>query len=189
SLDNVPRVGVGNIDDVMRELLGQAPISGSLRVRTVISGDLAILGQQVSNTDPNTYQVETLIEELVLEELILDASLIRHGASLGTQSRPLGLPFAHDDDVKCMDALLAGTAPPKVTSVWQALLQLSWAKAQSDVQAASGRDRFHEVINFATAISAVDRARVVATAANASKLGSSALHAEADRVKAMVMAN
>jgi hypothetical protein len=84
-----------------------------------------------------------------------------------------------------MDALLAGAAPPKVTSVWQALLQLSWRRAQRDVEESGGRGRFPEIIRQATQLAASDRERVSATVGSADRLGSRVLREEADRVRAL----
>jgi hypothetical protein len=204
ALGDVPRVGAGKIDEVMRNLLGTAPVSTAVRVRTVLSGPAAQLGLRVSNGDAAADAVESLIEELILEELILNASLVRRTGSLASRSRPLNLPLAHESDVACMEALLAGSRPPKVASVWQALLRLSWDAVQRDVAAGSGAaggavggaggtavvpgGRFSEIVRLATVLDAADQERAIATAGGAERLGSQALYQEAERLQAAMTA-
>ncbi|MES2525064.1 MAG: hypothetical protein V4617_20365 [Gemmatimonadota bacterium] len=185
ALDAVPRVGVGPIDETLREILGLTPVSYGLRARTVLSNDVARAGLNLTNGSQETLDVETLIEELVMEEVILNASLTRRVGSLGTKSRPVSLPYAHEDDIAFMSALLAGTAPPAVTSIWQAMLQLSWQRANKEVEQ-SGGGRFSDVVKAASNLSVADRERVLATVGGADRLGSETLRQEAERLAPQV---
>ena len=186
---SMPRViGAPRIDEALRDMLGASPVSTALRVRTVLSDEASIFGLTVSNGDANALTVEHLIEELILEDVILNASLMHRIGSLASKSRPLGLSLSHDDDVAFMDALLAGAGVPKITSVWQALLQLSWAIAEREVAETGGAGRFGDVVTGATLVAQADRDRIVTVASSADRLSSVALQKEADRVQRVLEA-
>ncbi len=182
SLENVPRLGTGPIDDTLLELLGSTPVSGELRVRTVLASEFALLGREVSGSDQSEVDLERIIEEMIWEDVIANASLVHPSGSMGEQ-RPLSLPLALDSDGAFIDALLAGR-PPAAASVLQVLLELAWDRALTDWRNDSANGRLPEVVRNATTLTAVDRERTLAVATQAATTPSATFFAEANRVSA-----
>ena len=182
-LDNVPRLGSGALDDTMRELLGSAPVSLALRVRDVLTDDLLDTAQKVTGATMDDLAVERLIEDLVLEEVILNASLIHRSGSLSANSRPLALPFtdpAKDADV--IEAIANGQSP-QISSVLQALVALSWDRASSAVKNASAGGRLIDVLGLASeSLPAATRDAVRGLAAQADRAPAAAFFQAATRV-------
>ncbi|PPK73927.1 hypothetical protein B0F87_11338 [Methylobacter tundripaludum] len=151
---NVPQVSEGEIDKTLLELLGASPVSTSLRVRSVLSNEMALLGVSAGGASKPSLDAERLIEELILEELILNASLIHPSGSLSKDTRPLALPFVDEaNDSANIQAIMAGQSP-KITSVLQALIALSWSRATKEVFDTSAGGKLHDVVNLAGSLSA-----------------------------------
>jgi hypothetical protein len=183
-LANVPRVHNGvPLDQALRDILGASPVSQGLRVRAVLSGEAVETGAKVSGAVTDAQAVERIIEQLVLEEVVLNASFIHPAGSLAKDSRPLALPLVDDSDPAFIDALLAGGSP-KVASVLQALLTLSWDAAARAVAAAAPRERILNVIDLATALPAATRARAVAMSGAAATASVLSLHTLANEIVA-----
>ena len=182
SLPNVPRLGSGPIDKTLLELLGCTAVSMQLRVRSVIASEFAQLGREVSGSTQADADLERIIEEMIWEDVIANASLVHPSGSMG-EARPLSMPLAVDNDPAFIDALLAGRART-TTSVFQALLELAWDRATTAVTADSASGRLAEVARNATTLSAVDRERTLAVATQAASMSSATLFAEATRVSA-----
>jgi hypothetical protein len=179
-IENVPRIGVGPIDETLRELLGSSPVSPALRVRTVLSDGIAAFAPEVADVDPDDLAVERLIDELILEDLILNASLVHPTGSLG-ESRPLALPLVRDSDPAFIDALIAGSVT-KIDSVFQALLELAWDRAKREVDKDSADGRLAEVVQHASALSETAREKTLAIATRAATTDAAAFFNEAKRV-------
>jgi hypothetical protein len=175
----VPRVGEGPVDQATTDMLASAPVSFSVRVRSVLSGDFASIATQATGASPADLEIEALIESLVWEE-INNASLTHPPGSLAAQSRPLQLPYVDDSDPAFIDALMAGTPPPPA-SVLQALLALAWdsARRAADKEAADGR--LAEIVGSSQRISEASRERVLALAAGATEAQPTHFYAEAAR--------
>jgi hypothetical protein len=179
SLPNVPRAGTGAIDQALLEMLGSSAVSSALRVRSVISADVAGLGVEISGTDPADLEIERLIDELMFEE-ILNASLVHPTGSLG-ESRPLALPLVHESDPAFIDGLLAN-AEPAAVSVFQVLIELALDRAEREVTNDSGGGRLAEIVQNAGTLSVGERERTLAVAHRAEGLDAGTLFAEAKRV-------
>ncbi len=161
-LSAVPRVGVGDIDKATVDMLGTAPVSFSVRVRSILSGEFAPIATQVTGASKDDLETEALIDALIWEE-INNASLAHPPGSLAADSRPLQLPYVHDSDPAFIDALIAGASPAQ-QSVLQALLALAWdsARRAADKEAADGR--LAEIVGLSDKLSVASRDRVLGLA-------------------------
>lgn len=188
-LDAVHRVGEGSLDTAVPEILGSSPVSIGLRVRSVLSDEFAQSAATITGTATTGLELERLIEELLLEELILNVSLVRRTGSLSADSRPLALPLvdaAHDADA--IEAIIAGGSP-KISSVFQALVSLAWDKAARAVAQASANGKLGDILHFAGAsLPAQSRERVLALADRAGSVGAEVFFAEARTASASVAA-
>lgn len=182
SLPNVPRLGVGPIDKTLLELLGATPVSVELRVRSVIASEFAQLGREVSGSKQSDVDLERILEEMIWEDVIANASLVHPSGSMG-EARPLSLPLAVDTDPVFIDALLNNRSR-SATSVFQALLELAWEVAGKAVVKDSADGRLSEVARNATTLSAFEREQTLAVATQAATTSSVALFAAANRVSA-----
>ena len=178
---NVPRLGSGPIDDVLLEILGSSPVCLSLRARQVLSSQFASIGAEAISVAPAEWEIEQLIEGLVWEELH-NASLVHLAGSFG-EGRPLPLPFVHESDAAFIDALM-DSAPPAVSSVFQALIGLAWDRARRDVDDDSAGGQLAAITVNATALSAIERERTLAVAHRADTTEPAALFAEAGLIAA-----
>lgn len=182
SIGRSPRVTSGApIDETLREILGTTPVCQGLRVRTVLSAELATTGAGIAGAITDADDVGRLIERLVLEEVVLNASFVRPIGSLEKKSRPLPLPLAHDSDPAYMDGLLAGR-PPAEASVLQALLALAFDAAERALAKATPSELVVRLGEFATELPATVRERAVALSGVARTSSSSALHEVADAI-------
>jgi hypothetical protein len=179
----VPRMGAGPIDDVLLELLGSSPVCLSLRVRQIISSPFALLGAEANGADPADLEVEHLLEGLLWEELF-SGSLVDLAGSFG-ESRPLSLPLVHESDPGFIDALIANSSP-SVKSVFQALVELAWDRAQRDVEKDSAGGLLAAITANATALSTADRERTLALAQQADTTDAATLFSQANRVAATI---
>jgi hypothetical protein len=180
-LPGVPRVGGGAIDETLRELLGMSPVSVSLRVREVLSDDLVSTAATLTGTPANDADVERLVDELIWEEFIANASLVRRTGSLASRSRPLALPMVDEKtDASAITKLLNGETPT-IASVLQALVALAWDRAKTEVEQSSGHGRLADIVQAATALSPEGKERVLALAGR-SQRDPASFYAEAERV-------
>ena len=170
-LGNVPHLGSGPIDGVLQELLGSSPVSVGLRVRSVLSDDMAETAAKVTGAADTDLQMERLIEDLVLEEVILNASLIHRSGSLAAESRPLALPLVDPaKDADAIEAIMKGQSPT-ITSVLQALVMLSWDRASRAVTKASAGGRLSDLLLLsAELVPAATRDRVQGLATQADRV-------------------
>ncbi len=180
----VPRVGVGPIDETLRELLGSSAVCLALRVRPVLSEEIAQLAPDITDAATTDLELEKLISELMFEEVIANASLVRRTGSLGA-SRPLALPFVHESDPAFIDALLAGSSPG-AESVFQVLIDLAWDRAKLAVDKDGADGRLAEIVRNATTLSASDREKTLAVASRAETADATTLFAEAKRVGSLI---
>ncbi len=182
---DLPRVGSGKpIDETLRSVLGTSPTSLGLRVRSVLSGEFAQTGAQASGAITDSDLMGHIIEQLILEEVVLNASFTRPIGSLEKKSRPLGLPLVDETDAAAIDAIVAGQSP-KIASVLQALLALSWDASVLAVKQAAPFQKIGSVAEAATALSPTLRAKAVSVSRAASNSSSVALHAFADELTAV----
>ena len=183
----VPSAGTGAIDQATMDMLGSAPVSFAVRVRTLIGSALATFAADTTGASQEDLQAEALIESLIWEE-INTGSLSFPFGSLATQSRPLSLPYAHESDPGFIDALIKPKQPPvplpAPQSVLQALLALAWDSAQRAARAESAGGRLAEIVTASERIPRASRERVLALAAGAPNAAPAQFFAEATRFAA-----
>ncbi len=185
-LANVPRLGVGAIDKTMGDMLGSAPVSFAVRVRSMLSGEFAPIATQLTGASDADLQLEALIESLIWEE-INEAQMSRPFGSLAAQSRPLQLPYVHESDPAFIDALIGGRQL-EAQSVLQALLALAWDAARRAADKESADGRLFEIVALSDRIPSASKERVLSLAGAAAHAESALYFAEATRVAQEVRA-
>ena len=180
----VPRIGVGPIDETLQELLGSSAVCLALRVRSVLSEEMAQLAPNIADAATTDLELEKMISELIFEEIIANASLVRRTGSLGA-SRPLALPLVHESDPAFIDALLAGSSPG-AESVFQVLIDLAWDRAKHAVDKDGADGRLVEIVRNAAALSVIDREKTLAIATRAETTDAATLFAEAKRIASLI---
>jgi hypothetical protein len=175
----VPHAGAGAIDKATMDMLGSAPVSFVVRVRTLIGSALASLATDTTGASQEDLAAEALIESLIWEEINAESLTYPFG-SLASQSRPLQLPYAHDSDPSFIDSLISGGASVP-QSVLQALLALSWDSAQRASHAESASGRLAEIVAASDRIPTASRERVLALAAGALDAAPAQFFSEATR--------
>jgi len=154
SVDAVPRVGTGAIDDALIEILGSAPQLLSLRVRSLVSEAL------VSHLG-NLYGIELVQSNQAAQDALAAAlwshlghEQIRIRGSVGKLTRPLGLPLVSDDEAHGDRAFLTALLNDQlrtVTTVLQALLEIGLGREKDAVTAAAPPDLAHQLVLDSTA--------------------------------------
>jgi len=175
----VPRRGAGAIDSATLDMLGSAPVSFAVRVRSMLAGSIAPIVTEATGASQADLEAEALIESLIWEE-INNASLQYPRGSLAANSRPLQLPYAHDSDSAFIDALIANAAPSP-QSVLQALLALAWDRARRAAHDEAAGGRLSEIVMASERIPAASRERVLALAGGAAEAAPAQFYAEATR--------
>ncbi|NRP85244.1 hypothetical protein GFPCMMHI_01129 [Ensifer adhaerens] len=152
-VDDLPRVGTGAIDEVIGKLLGTSPVSVSLRVRTVLSAELALLATKAAGASQADLDLESLIETVLVEDLIGNLSFIRPMGSLSEDSRPLALPYVDDARDGAVIGQIVADQAPQISSVLQALAALAWDRAKRELNDSSGQGRLNDIIQATTSMS------------------------------------
>ena len=180
--EELPRVG-GSVtaDQTFLDILGTTATAAGLRVRTVVSDDATHLVPLTRSVGP---------EEAALHKLIYAvAGLERSFRSLGSlESGPghsLPFPMVHQSDPAFIDALL-NERTPTVRSILQALLELSWESAKSEIDSATPKAHFSEAVKLASTIPAAQREQLTALSARAGTASPAELHAAADAIAGVV---
>jgi hypothetical protein len=187
-VDAVPVLSRGGpVDDTLLQLLGSAPLSLGLRVRSLMSETTCsvappLLGLGVVDSD-----VQRQLDLMLWQMLGFPAGVVGLSGSLGKVTRPLGLPLVDDSDPEFIDALLS-QQDRRVQSVLQALLDLSLAADLKAVSAALPTDQLGKVLELASAAApALSKDLQLAVRSVASgKVDQPRLHALADRLFRLV---
>lgn len=184
-LDGVPRIGAGPLDAAIQEILGASPVCVGLRVRSVLSSDMVETAGKATGAVTSDLVLEALITEMVVEEVILNASMMHPVGSLSTDSRPLALPLVDDArDADAIEAVMKGGSPT-VSSVLQALVMLSWDRATRAVSKASAHGKLSDVLHLAAdTMAPATRDRVSSLAATADRVDATTFFAAAMAVSA-----
>ena len=175
---NVPliRSGDPDIDATTLEVLGSSPTMQGLRVRPVVSDEVADSVRAALGLDPREYEAERLATAAVFSGLLgVHASKAVLG-SLHDETRPLPLPLASERDAEFVDALLGSpsrTLP--VDSVLQALLALAWQSSDLSVAEVAPATVVPTLIAHAE-LSPALRARISALAGRADAAPAEELH-------------
>jgi hypothetical protein len=182
---DLPRIGRGDIERVLPELLGQAPASIALRVRSVLSSPLAELATKLNSAGAGELAVEQLIDEMLWEDLIANARLVMPTGSL-SDSRPLSLALTDATrDAAVLRELLAGRSPT-LSSVLQVLVQIGLQRTRADVDRESAQGRLDQIVGLAADLPAPRRGRVIGLAnrlARGEPVSASVFRAEAEAVE------
>ncbi|HVJ72542.1 MAG TPA: hypothetical protein VNB03_00770 [Casimicrobiaceae bacterium] len=180
SLVNVSKVrGGATLDDVLLDVLGSAPVSRGLRVRSVLSEGA---GAFIPLDDPDDAEVlERMTQRLVFEDLGIMS--MKYGVgSLEKKSRPLALPRVHESDGTFIDDLLNGRYPGHPASVLQALLKLAWDAAGKAIDDAASSTEVFVLNGAATTLPDRVRSRVAAIAEGGERPAAREWHAIADAI-------
>ena len=192
-LSNVPRVGTGALDDALLEVLGSAPHSLGVRVRSIGSDGLLSAVQLLWNIDPggtNQAAQDQMIETLFLQLGVPGAVGLR--GAVGKTTRPLGLPLVADDtDAGVVGDLgfykaLVNDQPRTVASVLQALLEICAAAEQQDVDQAAPTQQIGLVFDQSGPLlgKEIDRYSALVKQASEGRADPVQLHAAASRLDA-----
>ncbi len=131
------------IDTTLLEILGSAPQLLGLRVRSLGSESLVSMFSQMYGIDLSTTNQTS--QQQLTESLFLQLGIDGVGVlgTVGKTTRPLGLPLVTDgadgtatSDAKYLDQLIA-KSPRTVSSVLQALLEISAGREQKAVDDAA----------------------------------------------------
>ena len=187
-LTNVSNVTSGaRLDDTLLEVLGSAPHSVGMRVRSVGSDGLLSVLQLVFGFDPggtNAATQDEMVETLFLQ---LGVGAIGLRGAIGKDTRPLGLPLVLDDDARgdlqFVTALLAD-APRTVSSILQALLEICLARENDAVAKAAPPKQVGQVLERGAELLGGETQRVAALVEQTreGKVEPMELHAAADAI-------
>jgi hypothetical protein len=186
SLDNVPRLGRGALDETLLEILGSAPTLEGLRVRSVASKTFCSTAPYIEGLHEDNTILQEKLDLMLWETLGFDPGTIGLGKSLGTPPRPVGLPLVQERDPQFIAALLSD-GPRTVESVLQALLEFAHDQERAALAQASPPELVGPV--FARAGEAARELHdQLADVVSQGPAGRDAvqLHALADRVRSLV---
>lgn len=132
------RPGSADIEATLLEVLGHSPVLQGLRVRPMVSEDVAGAVTEAVGLRSSTFDAERITVTAVLSGLLGDSA---HKAILGSlhpDTRALPLPLASSRDPEFIAALLGSPSRVRaVDSVLQALLALAWNSTDLDVARAA----------------------------------------------------
>jgi hypothetical protein len=175
----------GPIDDTLLDVLGSAPHSLGIRVRSIGSDGLLSVLQLLFGLDPggtNQAAQDELVETVFLQ---LGASAIGLRGVVGKTTRPLGLPLVLDDDAlgdePYVKAML-GNADRAVSSVLQALLEIGLARERDAVAKAAPPELVKQVVDRGAQLLGADAQRYIELIGQtqAGKIEPERLHSAAD---------
>lgn len=154
-LGEVPHVGSGGaLDDTLLDVLGSAPVSAGLRVRSIGStASVSALGSLYGfDVGASNQAAQDLLVDALCAQLGIAAGGLR--GSIGKTTRPLGLPLVLDDgdqpgDRAFLAALRAG-ADRTVNSVLQALLEIALAREHAAVDQAAPQPQLGTLLESAS---------------------------------------
>ena len=138
---DLPHVSEGNLDRVLPEILGQGPVSRSMRVRRAIDlgGSLAQVAERV---DPAALAGRTALLRVAEHVLGLGAGTFGDPTALGAE-RLLGLALADDRDPEVLERLLRPEGHgADYASVLQVLLALSEGQTRAALERLLERERW-----------------------------------------------
>jgi hypothetical protein len=131
---NVPIVQSGDLDTVLPEILGTNAVMPGLRVRSVVTQNPVYKPPLI---DPENDRAQQDVAAIAWRLVGVDPTGVNDNGLLGTATRVLALPLAHETDAAFIGALLNNPdTAPAPESVLQALLGLA---AKTEL---ARRDRF-----------------------------------------------
>ncbi len=123
---NVPTVRSGDIDLTLPEILGTSPVMRGVRVRSVATRNAPYQGPIQAVLDPENDRAQQDVAAIAWRLVQVDPTTVNDSGLLGSATRALALPLAHDTDPAFIGALLNDPdAAPAPQSVLQALLGLA----------------------------------------------------------------
>lgn len=160
-MGDVPRLdGTSDAQTVLR-IFGHAPQSWGVRARKCLSRDFISKIEATTQQAKPAAEIEGLLNQLITESLG-NFSFTYGAGSLDTESRPVALPYADPArDADFIAALLEDRPAGSISSVFQALVSLGWARIQA---AAKPSKRFAEALEMAQGLDAGLMRRVVTLA-------------------------
>ncbi|WP_309666044.1 hypothetical protein [Tabrizicola sp.] len=160
AVGDLPRIGPNGSAETVLKIFGSAPLSWGVRARKCLSRDLLIKVQAATDEAKPAAEVEALLTQLLAESLG-GFSYVYGAGSLDTASLPVMLPYADPSrDAVFMQALLDGRAGGAISSVFQALVGLGWARLQAE---AKPPPRAAEALRATARIDPVLTERVIGT--------------------------
>lgn len=160
-LGKVPRLdGTGDAATVLK-IFGHAPQSWGVRARKCLSRDFISKIEATTQQARPAAEIEGLLNQLITESLG-NLSFTYGAGSLDAESRPVALPYADPArDADFLAALLEDRAPGAISSVFQALVSLGWARVRA---VAKPGQRFAEALELAQSFDAGLTRRLVSLA-------------------------
>ncbi len=183
-IDAVPALPRGGpVDETLLEVLGSAPLSLGLRVRSIASDTTCSVAPALLGMGEVDTNLQFLLDLILWQMLGFPAGVIGMSGALGKVTRPLGLPLVDDSDPDFIHALLAQT-DRRVQSVLQALLELSFAKDQAAVAAAAPATALGQLVELSTLMAqpVIGELQATVKSVNAGHVDPPRLHALADRL-------
>lgn len=160
-LENVPTLTADSDAQTIQRILGHAPQSWGVSARKCLSTDFLKKIEATTGTAKPAAEVEGLLNELIAESL----GGFSYAYSVGTldaEALPVALPYADPDrDGVFLSTLLDGGKPGALSSVFQALVSLGWARLSAATRVS---DRFPRAVELAADLDVTQRQRVVAIA-------------------------
>lgn len=162
AVPTLPRLTEGGGAEKVLEIFGHAPVSWAVRARRCVSRDFLNQIQQTTTTGKNAADVEALLTQLLAESLG-GFSYAYAAGSVDAEARPVLLPYADPArDADYARALATGAATGPISSVFQALITLGWARIAI---VATAPPRLPEAIRVTEAISAALGQRIIGLSA------------------------
>lgn len=180
-LGDVPRLDAGADAQRVLSIFGHAPQSWGVRARKCLSADfLQKIGATTDQAKPAA-DVEALLNQLLAESL--GGFSYTYGAgSLDDASRPVALPYADPArDADYIQALLDGRSPGTISSVFQALVNLGWARTKA---AATPSRTLPEAVRATTALDPTLGQQVISLAMSEDARDAREYGAVLDRIEA-----
>jgi hypothetical protein len=131
--DTVPQVARGDLSEVLPQILGQGPVSRSVRVRRAVGLD-GPMAQVAERVDPGELMARRLLVRAT--ELILGVrpGSLAEPSALGVQ-RLLGLPYSDERDAEVLQAILELVRDGEPVAEWTSLLQVLVALSEGQLRA------------------------------------------------------
>jgi hypothetical protein len=135
-IDNVPRIGGGPVAEVLPAILGATPVCHSVRARPILSDTITEFGIEAAGGSFEDLRLERMLEAVVATDVLRNASSGFMIGALTSDPRLIPLPLVHESDPAAIATIVAG-GDPAPASVLQALLVLSWDRAEREVKLAA----------------------------------------------------
>ncbi|QKS00089.1 hypothetical protein F9288_10965 [Sphingomonas sp. CL5.1] len=185
----VPHINPGQgVDDAtMQGLLGMSPVSLGVRAREAAGTDIGKAFGAVTGAVDTEAELAAVLTALMIPSggnLMID---FMPAAVLG-ESRPVGLPYAHESDNEAL-AALADPAHRKleIKSVLQAMAQLAWSQVGGRVDRNGTAELIGSILTNVAGVSAAQQKVVRDTAPTAGGASATTLFAAADQLAPLAM--